>query len=108
VIREDGRQILLDPEVNEAIKALRCPIAFIYAQRGILNEPQALYDEARLAHAGLDHLRLTAKLIPDTNHYTVTGPGAGAEAIAEAVLQQAALQQAVLQQTVEPQSELNL
>jgi pimeloyl-ACP methyl ester carboxylesterase len=97
VIREDGRQILLDPEVNEAIKTLRCPLVFLYAQRGILNEPRALYDELRLAGAGLDHLNLTTKLIPDTNHYTVTGPGAGAEAIADAVLQQAALGQAMLE-----------
>lgn len=108
VIREDGRQILLDPEVTYAIKTLRCPIAFLYAQRGILNEPQGLYDESRLANAGLDHLRLTTKLIPDTNHYTVAGPGVGAEAIANAVLEQAVLEQAGLQQAMQPQSELNL
>ncbi|HEV3171336.1 MAG TPA: hypothetical protein VGZ32_13380, partial [Actinocrinis sp.] len=106
VIREDGRQILLDPEVTLAIKALRCPIAFLYAQRGILNEPQALYDDARLANAGLDHLRLTTKLIPDTNHYTVAAPGAGAEAIADAVLE-AVLEQTVFEQTAQPQRELN-
>lgn len=112
VIREDGRQILLDPEVTLAIKALRCPIAFLYAQRGILNEPQALYDDARLANAGLDHLRLTTKLIPDTNHYTVAAPGAGAEAIAdamlEAVLEQTVFEQTALEQTAQPQRELNL
>lgn len=91
VIRADGRQILLDPAAGGAIKTLSCPISFIYAQRGILNEPRALYDEQRLAEAGLDHLDITKTLIPDTNHYTVTGPGAGADAIAAAILKSAGL-----------------
>jgi pimeloyl-ACP methyl ester carboxylesterase len=87
VIRADGRQILLDPQVAGALKTLTCPIAFFYAERGILNEPQALYDEPRLSAAGLDHLNLTKTLIPGTNHYTVTGPGPGAETIAASVLE---------------------
>jgi pimeloyl-ACP methyl ester carboxylesterase len=91
VIRADGRQILLDPESSGALKTLSCPIAFIYAERGILNEPQALYDEERLAAAGVDHLDITRTLIPDTNHYTVTGPGAGADAVAAAILRLAGL-----------------
>jgi len=91
VIRADGRQILLDTEASGAIKALTLPISFIYAQRGILNEPRALYDEERLAAAGLDHLDLTRTLVPDTNHYTVTGPGPGADTIAAAILRFAGL-----------------
>ena len=91
VIRSDGRQILLDTEVSGAIKTLRLPISFLYAQRGILNEPRALYDEERLAAADLGLLDMTTTLVPDTNHYTVTGPGAGADAIAAAVLRFAGL-----------------
>jgi pimeloyl-ACP methyl ester carboxylesterase len=87
VIRADGRQILLDLEVSGALKTLTCPIAFIYAERGILNEPQALYDEPRLTAAALDHLDLTKTLVPGTNHYTMTGPGVGAQTIAASVLE---------------------
>lgn len=91
VIRADGRQILLDTEASGAIKTLSMPVSFIYAERGILNEPRALYDEERLAAAGLGHLDLTRTLVPDTNHYTVTGPGRGAAAIAAAILRFAGL-----------------
>lgn len=91
VIRSDGRQILLDTAVSGAIRTLNLPISFIYAQRGILNEPRALYDEERLAAAGLDLLDMTRTLVPDTNHYTVTGPGAGADTIAAAILRFAGL-----------------
>lgn len=91
VIRADGRQILLDTEVSGAIRTLALPIAFVYAERGILNEPRALYDGERLAAAGLDHLDITRILVPGTNHYTVIGPGVGADTVAAAILRFAGL-----------------
>jgi pimeloyl-ACP methyl ester carboxylesterase len=85
-IRADGKQVLLDPEVRTAINELTCPVDFVYAARGLLDEPQALYDESRLALGGLDRERVRVEFVPDTNHYTVVGPGAGAEALARALL----------------------
>ena len=47
-----------------------------------MNEVQALYDTDRLALAALDPSRVAIRLIEGTNHYTIVGPGAGAQAVA--------------------------
>lgn len=85
-IRADGKQVLLDEKVRTAINGLSCPVDFVYAARGLLNEDQALYDENRLDLGGLDRDRVRVTFVPDTNHYTVIGPGAGARAVAEVLL----------------------
>lgn len=85
-IRADGRQVLLDPKVRTAINGLDCPVDFIYAARGLLDEDQALYDEQRLDLGGLDRERVRVTFVPDTNHYTVIAPGAGAQTVARTLL----------------------
>lgn len=85
-VRADGRQVLLDPRVRTAINELTCPVEFLYAARGMLNEEQALYDESRLTLGGLDRARVRVELVADTNHYTVVAPGAGAQAVTRALL----------------------
>ena len=85
-IRADGREILVDDKIRDAIKDLSCPVTLLYAERGLQNEPQALYDESRLALAALDPTRITTRFVPGTNHYTLVGPGVGAEAVASEVL----------------------
>jgi pimeloyl-ACP methyl ester carboxylesterase len=85
-IRADGRQVILEPELGTAINKLTCPVDFVYAARGMLNEDQGLYDAGRLELAGLDQAKVRVELVPDTNHYTVIGPGAGARAVARALL----------------------
>ncbi|WP_033215716.1 alpha/beta fold hydrolase [Kitasatospora phosalacinea] len=67
-ITTDGAQVLLDPEAAGAIHRLTVPTRFLYAQRGLLDEPQALYDPDRLAAAKVG---LPAELVPDTNHYSI-------------------------------------
>lgn len=85
-IRADGRQVIVDSRMRTAINELTCPVEFLYAARGMLNEAQGLYDESRLVLGGLDRDRVRVELVPDTNHYTVIGPGAGAQAVARALL----------------------
>jgi pimeloyl-ACP methyl ester carboxylesterase len=85
-IRADGKQVLIDEKVRSAINGLSCPVEFVYAARGLLNEDQALYDEQRLELGGLDRDRVRVTFVPDTNHYTVIAPGAGAQAVTGAVL----------------------
>ena len=85
-IRADGRQLIVDDYVNEAINTASCPVTLLYAQRGILNQPHGFYDEAVLTAAGIDRSRVSAALVPDTNHYTIVGPGVGADAVAAAIL----------------------
>ena len=85
-ILSDGREILLDQDVMQASKRLAGPALLLYAERGMFNQPQGLYDAGRIAETGLDPTRMPAELVPDTNHYTVMAPGAGADAVAAAVL----------------------
>lgn len=81
-IRADGTQVLLDESVRDAIRSLACPATLLYAARGLFNEEQALYDESRFALAALPPDRVTTELVADTNHYTIVGPGTGADTIA--------------------------
>jgi pimeloyl-ACP methyl ester carboxylesterase len=85
-IRADGKQVLLDEKVRTAINGLSCPVDFVYAARGLLNEDQALYDEQRLELGGLDRDRVRVTFVPDTNHYTVIAPSAGARTVAGLLL----------------------
>jgi pimeloyl-ACP methyl ester carboxylesterase len=84
-IRVDGAQILVDTSVVDSIKQLSCPVTLLYAERGLLNEEQALYDEYRLALAQLP-AGVETVFVPGTNHYTIVGPGIGADTIAEHIL----------------------
>lgn len=86
-IRADGKQVLLDEQIRtNIIDGVSCDVDFLYAARGLLNEPQALYDPERLSMAGLDRTTARIEFVPDTNHYTILAPGPGAEAVARALL----------------------
>jgi pimeloyl-ACP methyl ester carboxylesterase len=85
-IRADGRQLIVDDFVNDAINYTTCPVTLLCAERGILNQPQGFYSDEVLDAAGIDRDRVAAELIPNTNHYTLVGPGNGADSIAAAIL----------------------
>jgi len=85
-IRADGRQLIVDESVKQAINAATCPITLLYAGRGLLNQPQGFYTEAGLDAAGIDRDRVATGLVSGTNHYTIVGPGIGADSIAAAIL----------------------
>ena len=85
-VRADGKQVLLDDRIRTNINGLTCDVDFLYAARGLLNEPQALYDPARLTLGGLDRTPARIEFVPDTNHYTIVAPGAGTQAVARALL----------------------
>ena len=81
-VRLDGTQVLCDAEVLAAIRQLELPARLLWAERGLLDEPQGLYDEQRLAAAGLDPARLATRRMAGTNHYTVIIGDDGARTVA--------------------------
>ncbi len=85
-IRADGRDILVESDIRDAIRDLECPVTFLHAERGLMNEEQALYDDGRLAVAALDQARVDVRFVPGTNHYTIVAPGAGADAVAAVIV----------------------
>lgn len=85
-IREDGGAVLLDPTVAPAVRtalAEGARMELIWAARGMLDEPQGLYDDARLAaHQLPDSLRVTQA---DANHYSVILDPTGVATICDAI-----------------------
>lgn len=85
-VRADGADVLTDEETHAAAAravAAGVPVDLVWARRGLLDEPQGLYDEGRLAA-----LDLPAELAVhgvDANHYDVILAGEGLAAVADAV-----------------------
>ncbi|MBK8469550.1 MAG: alpha/beta hydrolase [Candidatus Phosphoribacter sp.] len=86
-VRADGRDLLVHPSlpgaVREAITA-GVPMEFLWASRGLFDEPRGMYDEARLAAMALPEA-LTVTHVPDTNHFSIVFGDDGIAAIIDAV-----------------------
>ncbi|OKI17580.1 alpha/beta fold hydrolase [Streptomyces sp. CB03911] len=89
-VRVDGVG-LFAPEVLAAVHRIPRPARLLWAERGLLDEPQGLYDEQRLKAAGLDRERVPTDLVPGTNHYTLLIGEDGAGVVARHLLTAAGL-----------------
>ncbi|MFF2616603.1 MULTISPECIES: alpha/beta fold hydrolase [unclassified Kitasatospora] len=85
-VQADGAQVLLDEDAAAAVHRLPCPADLIWAERGLFDEPQGLYDHERIGLAGLDPERVPASPVPDTNHYSILWGEAGADRIVRILL----------------------
>src|SRR6266536_3191393 len=83
-VREDGAQQLVDEEIIGAMHALPVPGVLLYAERGLLNEPQGLYDEQRVAG-----LEIPTIMVPGTNHYSILVGDKGPTVVAEHIVRAA-------------------
>lgn len=81
-VRSDGVG-LFGEEVLSAVRKLPADATLLWAARGLMDEEQGLYDEGRLAAAGLDGTRVEPVAVKDVNHYTVLTGDRGAREIAE-------------------------
>ncbi|KGN33258.1 alpha/beta hydrolase [Knoellia sinensis KCTC 19936] len=91
-VRTDGRGVLADPVVlGAARRAVEAglDVDLLWAERGLLDEPQGLYDEQRLASLDLpDALHTT--VVPGTNHYSIILEAKAVSALADVVDRQLA------------------
>ncbi|MFJ9443970.1 alpha/beta fold hydrolase [Kitasatospora sp. NPDC101235] len=85
-VQTDGSQVLLDEDAAAAVRRLPCPAELLWAERGLFDEPQGLYDHERIGLAGLDPERVPASPVPDTNHYSILWGEAGADRIVRLLL----------------------
>lgn len=86
-VRADGGGLMLEPEVHSAaVTAARSgvPVSFLWAERGLLDEPQGLYDEARIAALDLPD-GVAVEQVPGTNHYDVLLAPAAVEVLADRI-----------------------
>lgn len=88
-VRADGADVLADERTHRAVTeavAHGVPLEFLWAHRGLLDEPQGLYDEGRLAALGVPpQVRVTPV---DANHYSVVLEAAGVTAVVDAIERQ--------------------
>ena len=77
--------MLLDDRIRTDINGLTCDVDFLYADRGLSTSPKPS-TTPRLTLGGLDRTPARIEFVPDTNHYTIVAPGAGAHAVARALL----------------------
>ncbi len=87
-VRVDGVD-LFTPEALRAVHELPIPTELLWAERGLLDEPQGLYDEQRLTAAALDRERVRVRKVEGTNHYTVLVGDEGARLVARHLLEAA-------------------
>jgi hypothetical protein len=80
-IRADGAQVLVDAETLAAIHALPVPGVLLYAERGMLDDPNPLYTAQRVTG-----LEIPAVAVPDINHYSILIGDRGAGVVAERIL----------------------
>jgi pimeloyl-ACP methyl ester carboxylesterase len=89
-VRADGADVLGDETTHAAVRRcveLGVPVEFIWAGRGLFDEPQGLYDAQRIAALSLpDEVYVTE--VADANHYSVILERAGTEAIVNAIERQ--------------------
>jgi pimeloyl-ACP methyl ester carboxylesterase len=83
-VRVDGGDVLLNERVLEATASLPVPATLLWATRGLLGQRPGLYDEVRLANLGLEPSGITAREVPDTDHYSILWADQGVAAIAGA------------------------
>jgi hypothetical protein len=84
-VRVDGGDVLLNERVLEATASLPVPATLLWATRGLLGQRPGLYDEVRLASLGLEPSGITAREVPDTDHYSILWADQGVAAVAGAV-----------------------
>lgn len=69
----------------DALRGLGYPIPFLFAPRGLLDQPEALYPPDRVAHWQRLVPNLVVQEVPDVNHYTIIMTPQGAAAVAAVV-----------------------
>ena len=84
-VRDDAADELQNPDVVSAIHRLPMPATFLYAERGLLNEPTGLYAPGVVGAAFPDDSRVTRVRVSDVNHYSILVGDRGIAAVAEAV-----------------------
>jgi pimeloyl-ACP methyl ester carboxylesterase len=85
-VRADGADGLADPQAHAAVSHLAesgVPVELLWARRGLLDEPQGLYDEGRLAALHVPQQVGVTEV--DANHYDIVLGERGVSAVVDAI-----------------------
>jgi len=89
-VREDATDTLIAKNTVDAVHHLPGPARLMWADRGLMNETQGLYDPGRIAAAGLDTTRVAVEHVPEVNHYSILFDDAAVARVAGRILEMAA------------------
>ncbi len=85
-VRTDGAEQLMEPDlIPESLRAVRCPIHFIGAPRGLLNQPSPFIPDEVVRHWQGELPGLRADVVADVNHYTLVIGERGAAEVARII-----------------------
>ncbi|HEY1652425.1 MAG TPA: alpha/beta hydrolase [Acidimicrobiales bacterium] len=85
-VRTDGAEQMVAPDlIPQSLRAVGCPIRFIGAPRGLLNQPSSLIPDEVVRHWQDELPDLRANVVDDVNHYTLVIGERGAAEVARAV-----------------------
>ncbi len=85
-VRSDGADVMADAATHGAVRRAvdqGSPVEFVWAHRGLLDEPQGLYDEDRLAALVVPTTVHTGGV--DANHYDVILGERGVDAVVDSI-----------------------
>lgn len=88
-VRADTESTLVDETARIAFDKLAHPTTLLYAPRGMLDQTPGLYPPEAIAEAAGAKENVTAQLVGDVNHYTITMIDHGARTTAEAITRMA-------------------
>ncbi|MCE1177501.1 MAG: alpha/beta hydrolase [Micrococcales bacterium] len=86
-VRADGRDVLADKTAHGAVRAATAAgvaVELVWARRGLMDEPQGLYDAERLASLDLPEA-VAVREVEAANHYSVIIEPEGVGAIVDAI-----------------------
>lgn len=85
-VLEDGGAAIIDPHSASSIERISHRATLLWAPRGLLDQTPGLYPP-ELVEAVADRFdHVTARLVDDTNHYTIAVDEVGATAVVDAIL----------------------
>ena len=82
----DGGAAIVDPSAAASIERISTAATLLWAPRGILDQKPGLYTAAHVEQATARLAHLDARLVDDSNHYTITVGHHGARTVAEAIV----------------------
>jgi pimeloyl-ACP methyl ester carboxylesterase len=84
-VRSDGRDILLDSVVRDAVRGIGAPTVLLRAPRGLMNEENPLIPDDQAARCRDEVPGLVEELVPDTNHYLIVLGDREAKVVADRI-----------------------
>lgn len=84
-VRTDGRDLLVDEGVRQAVLSVGCPTVLLRAPRGLLDQPDPLVPDDLAEGVAAQVPGLVDEVVSDTNHYRIVLGDREASVVAERI-----------------------